>query len=80
MKTTLQVDITLEQLLAIVRQLPQEEKLILTQELAKEEIDFKLTQLLKIFRTTDLSEQTIDEEVEIVRQQSYDRQKHEGRL
>jgi predicted DNA-binding protein YlxM (UPF0122 family) len=80
MKTTLQIDITLEQLLGIVRQLPDEEKLILTQELAKEKIDSKLTQILKIFQTTDLSEQTIAEEVEIVRQQFYDQQEHEGHL
>jgi hypothetical protein len=73
---TLQIDITFEQLLEIIRQLSREERLIITRELAKEEVETKLTQLLTTFEAADLSLDTINEEVEAVRQQLYDRQKH----
>jgi hypothetical protein len=72
----LQIDITFEQLLEIIRQLSREERLIITRELAKEEVETKLTQLLTTFEAADLSLDTINEEVEAVRQQLYDRQKH----
>lgn len=76
MKTALQVDITFDQVLALVKQLPKREKLKLTKELEKEGIESKLSGLLKTFRTADLSLKTIDQEVEIVRQQIYEKQKH----
>lgn len=76
MKTALQIDITFEQVLALVKQLPKGEKIKLTKELEKEGIESKLAMLLKTFRTNDLSLKTINEEVEIVRQQIYERQKH----
>jgi len=76
MKTALQVDITFDQVLALVRQLPTKEKIRLTKELEKEGIETKLLGLLKTFRTKELSLNTINEEVEIVRQQMYDSQKH----
>lgn len=76
MKTALQIDITFEQVLALVKQLPKGEKIKLTKELEKEGIESKLAMLLKTFRTNDLSLRTINEEVEIVRQQIYERQKH----
>jgi len=76
MKTELQVDITFEQVLSLVRQLPRQEKIKLTKELEKEVIETKLSELLQKFRTEELSLETINEEVEIVRQQIYDSKKH----
>jgi predicted DNA-binding protein YlxM (UPF0122 family) len=76
MKTALQVDISFEQILSLVRQLPQKQKIELTKELEKEVIDSKLSQLLKTFKTKDLGLKTITEEVESVRQEIYDKQKH----
>jgi hypothetical protein len=76
MKTALQVDITFDQVLALVRQLPTKEKIKLTRELEKEGIKTKLTGLLKNFRTKELSIDIINEEVEIVRQQMYESKKH----
>ncbi len=75
MKTALQVDITYEQVLNLVRQLPTKEKIKLTKDLEKEAIDSKLSGLLKMFRTQELSLKTINEEVEIVRQKMYEKQK-----
>ena len=76
MRTALQVDITFEQVLALVKQLPVKEKIMLTKELEKEGIKSKLSGLLKTFTTKELSLKTINEEVEIVRQKMYDGQKH----
>ena len=76
MKTALQVDITFAQVLALVRQLPKNEKIKLTKELEKEGIESSLSNLLKTFRTKELSLATINKEVEIVRQQIYERKKH----
>ena len=76
MRTALQVDITFDQVLALVRQLPPKEKIKLTKELEKEGIETKLSGLLKTFRTKELSLDTINAEVEIVRQQIYESKKH----
>ena len=76
MRTALQVDITFDQVLSLVRQLPTKEKIKLTKELEKEGIETKLSGLLKTLRTKELSLATINEEVEIVRQQMYDSKKH----
>jgi len=76
MKAALQVDLTFDQVLGLVRQLPIKDKIKLTKELEKEGIESKLAELLKVFKTNELSLSTIDEEVEIVRQQMYERQKH----
>ncbi len=46
MKTALQIDITFEQILSLVRQLPRQQKVKLTKELEKEAIDSKLSRLL----------------------------------
>ena len=75
MKTALQIDITFEQILSMVRQLPKQQKVKLTKELEKEVIDSKLSRLLKTFKTKDLDLKTIDEEVESVRQEIYEKQK-----
>ena len=76
MRTALQVDITFDQVLDLVKQLPIKEKIKLTKELEKEGIQTKLSGLLNSFRTKELSLNTINEEVEIVRQQIYESKKH----
>jgi len=75
MKSALQINITFDQILSLVKQLPKKDKIKLTKALEKEGIDSKLSRLLKTFRSKDLDLKTINEEVEIVRQHIYDRQK-----
>lgn len=71
----MQIDLSFDQILSVVRQLPRQQKIKLTKELEKEAIDTKLSKLLKTFKTKDLDLKTINEEVEIVRQEIYDKQK-----
>ena len=67
MKTgTYNIDLGFDQILDLVRQLPKKEKIRLSKELEKEIIDTKLTTLLKAFKTDDLDQETIKQEVEIV--------------
>ena len=80
MKTALQIDITFEQILSMVRQLPRQQKIKLTKELEKEAIETKLSRLLKTFKTKDLDLKTITEEVESVRQEIYEKQRSESNL
>lgn len=75
MKAALQIDLTFNQILSMIRQLSREQKIKLTQELEKEAIDTKLTRLLKVFKTKELDLKTINAEVESVRQEIYDKQK-----
>jgi SMC interacting uncharacterized protein involved in chromosome segregation len=75
MKTSLQLEITYEQILSLIRQLPNQEKIKLTKELEKEVIESKLSQLLQTFKTDELDITTIDEEVEKVRQELYEKRK-----
>ena len=60
----------------MVKQLPKQQKIKLTKELEKEAVDSKLSRLLKTFRTNDLEMGTITQEVETVRQEIHDKQKH----
>ena len=76
MRTALQVDISYDQVLALVRQLPMQEKLQLSKALEADCIESKLSRLLKAFRTDKLSLDTIDEEAEAVRTQMHERNKH----
>ena len=69
MKTSLNLDISYDQVLFLVKQLPNKEKLKLSKELEKEGIHSKLTKILSTFKTNQLSLATINKEVEIVRQQ-----------
>jgi hypothetical protein len=55
--------------------LPKSQKVKLAKELEKEVIDTKLTKLLDSFKTEELSMDTIDQEVEIVRQELYAKSK-----
>ncbi|ADY51693.1 hypothetical protein Pedsa_1123 [Pseudopedobacter saltans DSM 12145] len=75
MKTALQIDITFDQILSIVKQLPKQQKIRLTKELEKEVIDSKLSRLLSTFKTEELNLDTVNAEVERVRQEIYDKQK-----
>ncbi len=65
------ISLSFNQILDIVRQLPKRQKVKLVKELEKEVIDTKLTKLLDSFKTEELSMDTIDQEVEIVRQELY---------
>ncbi|MBK8685970.1 MAG: hypothetical protein IPN26_13905 [Bacteroidetes bacterium] len=76
MKAALNIDITFDQVLKLVKQLPTKDKIKLTKELEKEGINSKLTRLLKTFKTKELSLDLINSEVEIVRQSIYESQKH----
>ena len=63
------VNLTYDQVFSLVRQLPQQQKIRLGEELEKESIGTQLSSLLSTFYTNELSLDTIDREVEIVRQQ-----------
>lgn len=76
MKTAIQIDITFEQILSMVKQLPRLQKVKLTEELEKEAIDTKLSRLLKTFKTKNLDLKTINEEVESVRQEIHEKQRN----
>ena len=78
MKAAIEIDLTFDQVLALVKQLPQQEKIMLTKELEKEGIETRLSALLNTFKTEELSLDVINEEVEIVRKQLYDGQKHQS--
>lgn len=71
MKTRAYIDLGFEQILDLVRQLPKKEKLRLSKELERDIIDAKLTTLLKAIKTANLDQETIDNEVEIVRSELY---------
>ena len=75
MKTAIQIDFTFEQIFSLVKQLPQQQKLKLTKELERDIIGSKLSKLLETFKTNELSLDTINEEVESVRQEIYEKQK-----
>ena len=72
MRTAINVDISYEQILSIVKSLPNNEKIELSKELEKEGIMSKLTSLLSAFKTDELSLDTINKETEAVRQEIYD--------
>ena len=72
---TYQISLKFNQILELVRQLSLKEKIKLSKELEKETVNNKLTELLNIFQTDELSEETINEEVEIVRQNLYAKKK-----
>jgi hypothetical protein len=76
MKTALKIDFTFDQILSLVKQLPKQQKIKLSKELEKEVIDSKLSKLLKIYKTEELSLKTINEESEKVRKELYENQKH----
>ena len=74
------VDISYDQILSLVKKMPRLQKIRLTEELEKESIGSQLSSLLKAFRTDELCLDEIDKEVEIVRQQIYERAKPENQI
>jgi hypothetical protein len=80
MKPEIKKSIPFNQLLDLVKHLSRRQKIRLTRELEKEAIETKLSALLTSFRTDELSQEVIDEEVEFVRSQRYaEKQKHSRR-
>lgn len=78
MKAALQVDLTFEQILSLVKQLSKKDKIKLSKELEKEAIKSRLGNLLETFQTEELDLDTITKEVESVRQEIYDKEKLKG--
>ena len=72
------VNITYDQVLSLVKQMPLQQKIRLTKDLERESIGTQLSSLLNTFRTDELDLDTIDTETEIVRQQIYNRKKFEN--
>lgn len=75
MKAEFNISLTFNQILDLVKQLPKKQKIKLAKELEKEAVASKLSELLTAFKTDDLSLDTIDQEVEAVRQELYERSK-----
>jgi hypothetical protein len=75
MRAAIQVDFTYDQVLSLVKLLPNKDKIKLTKELEKEGIESRLSGLLNTFKTKELSLATINKEVEIVRQRIYETKK-----
>ncbi|MFM6061033.1 MAG: type II toxin-antitoxin system VapB15 family antitoxin [Microcystis panniformis] len=71
---TYQLSLNFDQILDLVKQLPESDKIQLSKELEKETLNHKLTQLLETFKTDELSLETITEEVEEVRAEIYGQQ------
>lgn len=67
------INLSFSQILELVRNLSGEQKIRISQELEKETIGSKLTELLTTFRTDKLSMEEITAEVEQVRQDLYDK-------
>ena len=67
------MNLSFSQILELIRNLPGDQKIKISQELEKETIGSKLTELLKAFRTDKLSKDEITAEVEQVRQDLYDK-------
>jgi hypothetical protein len=67
------MNLSFSQILDLVRNLPGDQKIRISQELEKETIGSKLTELLTAFRTDKLSIEEITAEVEQVRQDLYDK-------
>jgi hypothetical protein len=72
MRTAIQVNFTYDQVLSLVKLLPNKDKIKLTKELEKEGIETKLSRLLNSFKNKELSLATINKEVELVRQRIYE--------
>lgn len=66
---------TYSQVLKLVKQLSAQDKIKLSKELAKENVENRLNRLLQSFKTDELDESTINEEVEKVRAEIHARKK-----
>ncbi len=65
------INLTYNQVLDLVRQLPKKDKAKLSSELAKEEIDIRLTRILNSFAAEDITQKEINQEVEEARAEIY---------
>ena len=54
MKAALEINLSFDQILSLVKQLPRQQKIKLSKELEKDVIDSRLSTLLKTFKTKDL--------------------------
>ncbi|TVQ58390.1 MAG: hypothetical protein EA366_06650 [Spirulina sp. DLM2.Bin59] len=72
--TQYQLSLSFEQVLSLVKQLPEADKLKLSEALSKELLDSKLTHLLETFKTDEISLEEITQEVETVRTEIHDQQ------
>jgi hypothetical protein len=73
MKADLNISLTFCQILDLVRQLPSQQRIRLTKELKKEAIDSRLSQIFQSFKINELSQEPIDEEVDVVRKEHNER-------
>ncbi len=62
---------TYDQVLDLVRQMPKRDRARLSTELAKEAADKRLSRLLNAFKTNEISEEEINNEVEKARTEIY---------
>ncbi|MBN2009442.1 hypothetical protein JW960_08870 [candidate division KSB1 bacterium] len=74
--STYKISLNYDQILQVVRQLSPREKIRLTKELAKETIDYKLSDFLNSFETDELTDELIDNEVDVVREELYAKKKN----
>ena len=65
------ISLSYNQILDLVRQLPVKDKAKLSNELAKEATDKRLSRLLNAFKTDELTEDEISKEVEKARSEIY---------
>jgi len=70
----LSLKLEFEQVLELVQQLSQEEKIKLSEALEKDTLNQKLTKFLKTFKNDEISLDMINEEVETVRAEIYEKQ------
>ena len=73
--TSFKISLTFNQILDLVRQLPNRDKAKLSFELAKDITDERLSRLLSAFRTDELTEEEINQEVEEARTEIHANQK-----
>jgi hypothetical protein len=72
---TFKLSVTYDQIIRLVKQLPAKEKVKLGQEIAREVLDARFVKLLNSFKTEEISEELINEEVEKVRTELYAKKK-----
>ena len=69
--SSFKINLTYNQVLDLVRQLPKKDKAKLSNELAKETIDKRLTRILSSFAAEDITQKEINQEVEEARTEIY---------
>lgn len=67
-KSTFKITLKYSQIRELVKQLPLRDKIKLSKELAKENIDKRLSELLNAFYTEELTEEEITKAVEAARE------------